>query len=365
VPRRIRVAGGGISGLATAVLLAREGFEVEVFDHHRGGGGRFAGGWQVLENGSRPLDALEELRALGLALDLAVVPVTRAVFLDAFDRRYEVGSAAPFAYFIRRGGGEGSLDAWLRGQAVAAGVALRDETAAPSGVDVVATGPRQADGVARELVFTSDLPDTVAVLFDPALTPTGYAYLFCLSGHATFGVAQVRRIAHLREAGEEAFRRFRNALGDFAVRSEHENGQFMNFSLPRHLRAADGCWRVGEAAGVQDFLFGLGNRLAFRTAGLVAAGIAGRWDEAAFARTLVRPMRSTVGLRFVYERLGRRGFAGFCRLASRSDFRKLLLWLQHPGAMRDAASRLVMAAWRERDGCRHGPLCTWCRRRER
>ena len=58
---------------------------------------------------------------------------------------------------------------------------------------MVATGPRQADGVAREVVFASDLPDTVAVLFDPTVTPTGYAYLFCLGGHATFGVAQVRR----------------------------------------------------------------------------------------------------------------------------------------------------------------------------
>jgi flavin-dependent dehydrogenase len=365
VPQRLRIAGGGISGLATAVLLAQDGFKVEVFDRHRGGGGRFTGGWQVLENGSTPLDALEELRTLGLAPDLPVIPVTRALFLDGFGRRYEVGSAAPFAYFIRRGGGEGSLDAWLRGQAVVAGVALRDETPAPNDVEVVATGPRQADGIARELVFASDLPDTVAVLFDPVLTPTGYAYLFCLSGHATLGVAQVRRVGRLREAGEEAFRRFRTVLGNFAVGNEHESGQFMNFSLPRHLRAADGRWSVGEAAGVQDFLFGLGNRLAFRTAGLAAAGIAGRWDDAAFVRTLVRPMRSTVGLRFVYERLGRRGFAGFCRLASRGDFQKLLLRLQRPGPMLDAAARLVMAAWRERKGCRHGPLCTWCRRRER
>ncbi|HQU34463.1 MAG TPA: NAD(P)/FAD-dependent oxidoreductase, partial [Thermoanaerobaculaceae bacterium] len=64
--RQIRIAGGGLSGLAAAVQLARQGFEVEVFDRHRGGGGRFAGGWQVLENGSRDLDALDELRAMGL-----------------------------------------------------------------------------------------------------------------------------------------------------------------------------------------------------------------------------------------------------------------------------------------------------------
>ncbi len=354
-----------MSGLATAVLLAREGFDVEVFDRHRGGGGRFSGGWQVLENGAAELDALDELRALGLAPDLAVVPATRALFLDGFGRRYEIGSSAPFAYFILRGGGDGSMDGWLRRQAHAAGVALRDAEAAPAHSDVIATGPRQADGIARELVFGSDLPDTVAVLFDPLVTPTGYAYLFCLSGHATFGVAQVRKVERLRLAREEAWKRFRAVFGQFAVRGEHEGGQFMNFFLPRHLRARDGRWYGGEAAGVQDFLFGLGNRLALRTAGLAAGGLAGRWDNAAFRRTIARPMRSPVGLRFAYERIGRKGFARLCEAASRRDFRELLLRVQRPRPLLDAASRLVMAAWRERSGCRHAPLCSWCRRRDR
>jgi flavin-dependent dehydrogenase len=364
VSRRIRIAGGGLSGLATAVLLARKGLEVEVFDRHRGGGGRFGGGWQVLENGTSATDALDELRGLGLVPGFATVPATRALFLDGLGGTHEVVSAVPYAYFIRRGGPDGSMDSWLRGLALAAGVTLREGAAAPADAEVVATGPRQADGAARELVFASDLADTVAVLFDPALTPSGYAYLFCLGGHGTFGVAQVRRLAGLPRAHELAWRRFREVLGEFAVRDEREHGQFMNFSLPRHLRAPDGRWYVGEAAGVQDFLFGLGNRLALRTAGLAAAGIAGAWDARGFAASVRRPMRATVATRFLYERLGRRAFAAACRRAGRGDFRDLLLRLQRPGVAADAAARLVMAAWRERRGCRHGPLCSWCRRRE-
>ena len=363
VSRRIRIAGGGLSGLATAVLLARRGVEVEVFDRHRGGGGRFGGGWQVLENGTTATDALDELRGLGLEPTFPAIGARRALFLDAFGGTHEVASAAPYAYFVRRGP-EGSLDSWLRGLALAAGVTLREGAAAPADAEVVATGPRQADGVARELVFRSDLADTVAVLFDPALTPTGYAYLFCLGGHGTFGVAQVRGVHALGRARQEAWRRFRAVFGEFAVRDESEHGQFMNFSLPRHLRAADGRWYVGEAAGVQDFLFGLGNRLALRTAGLAAAGIAGAWDAPRFAASVRRPMRATVATRFLYERLGRRAFAAFCRRAGRADFRDLLLQWQRPGIAADAAARLVMAAWRERRGCRHGPLCSWCRRRE-
>ena len=174
----------------------------------------------------------------------------------------------------------------------------------------------------------------------------------------------MRRIAGLPRASELAWRRFREVLGEFAVREEHEHGQFMNFSVPRRLRAADGRWYVGEAAGVQDFLFGLGNRLALRTAGLAAAGIAGRWDARAFSASVQRPMRTTVAARFLYERLGHRSFAAFCRRASRTDFRGLLLRLQRPDLAKDALARLVMAAWRERRGCRHAGVCGWCRERE-
>lgn len=353
-----------MSGLAAATLLARAGAAVEVYDRHRGGGGRFQGGWQIIENGSSDGDALAELARLGLAEGVAAIPAREALLLDASGAVRRVASATPYAYFIRRGG-EASLDATLRRLARAAGATLRDDTAAPSGCEVVASGPRQADGVAREVVFGSDLPDTIAVLFDPRVTPTGYAYLFCLGGHATFGVAQVRRVHGLPTAQRAAWRVFRAALGEFAVRDEREGGQFMNFAVPAGLRAADGRWYVGEAAGVQDFLFGLGNRLALRTAALAAEGIAGRWDARRFRAEILRPMRSGIAMRFAYERLGRSAFGHLSRRAASGDFRSLLRALQGASALKEAMARAVMPLWRERRGCRHAPLCRWCRRRER
>jgi flavin-dependent dehydrogenase len=360
----VRIAGGGVSGLAAATMLARAGVGVEVFDRHAGGGGRFQGGWQILENGSGSLDALRELEGYGLAAGVAAIPAREALLLDGYGGRFRVASREPYAYFIRRGG-DGSFDAALRRQAVAAGATLLDRRAAPPDAELVAWGPRQADGVAREVVFSSDLADTIAVLFDPTLTPTGYAYLFCLGGHATFGVAQVRGVRGLAAAQRAAWSVFRGALGDFAVRDQRQAGQFMNFSLPAHLRAADGRWYVGEAAGVQDFLFGLGNRLAVRSAVLAADGVLGRWDAARFRREIVAPMRSSVAMRFAYERAGRRAFSFLARRGARGDFTSLLRLMQGAGPVKALLASAVMALWRERSGCRHSPLCSWCRRRER
>lgn len=364
MPGIVRIAGAGASGLAAAVLLARRGATVELYDRRAGGGGRFHGGWQVIENGTSERDALDELRALGLPDGFTVIPATRALLLDGIGGAHEVASTRPFAYFVRRGAGNSTLDGVLLRRAMELGVRLREREAAPANADVVATGPRQADGVAREIVFITDLPDTVAVLFDPALTPTGYAYLFAVAGHGTFGVAQVRQVRDLRRAGTAAWQRFRDVLGPFSAEVVHEGGQFMNFSLPRFLRAGAGAWHVGEAAGIQDFLFGLGIRLALRSAALAADGIVGSFDHAVFETTVLRPMRTSIALRFIYERSGASSLARACRVASRRDFRELLLRVQRPSLVKDLIARAVMAAWRERSGCRHGPLCAWCRRRE-
>ncbi len=360
----MRIAGGGLSGLATAVLLARRGVGAEVFERRTEAGGRFAGGWQILENGTSGEDVLAELAGMGLGEGFEAVPARRAVFLDPGGGVHEVGSTEPFAYFVRRGGGEGSLDAWLGRRAAELGVTVHRGVAAPADSDVVATGPRQADGVAREVVFRTGLPDTVAVLFDPRVTPTGYAYLFSLAGHATFGVAQVRHVAGLRRAQAEAWRRFRDHLGPFTADILHEGGQYMNFFLPSGLQDARGRWYVGEAAGAQDFLYGLGNRLALRTAALAAGGLSGGWDGVAFRRRVLSPMRTTVALRFAYERMGPRAFTSFCRAAARRDLREMLVGLQRPRPAGRMLSALVMAGWRERRGCGHAPPCSWCRRRE-
>ncbi len=360
----VRIAGGGLSGLSTAWLLARAGFDVTVCERKPAAGGRFAGGWQVLENGSSATDALEELAAWGFPAGIPAQPLHRALLLDGFGGRYEVASRRPFAYFVRRGGGRETLDGWLEAAVEQAGGRVVRGVTPPPDAQVVATGPRQADGVAREVIFTSHLADVAAVLFDPAVTPTGYAYLFSMGGHGTFGVAQVRRTASLRSAQELAWRRFRELLGEFPLEVLHEGGQYMNFSLPSALCDGTGRWWVGEAAGVQDYLFGLGNRLAMRSAALAAAGLLGRWDAAAFLGGLRRSMTTSVGLRFLFEAMGRRGLARFCRAAAGGDFREFLVGLQRPRLLTALLARVAQWVWRERRGCRHGPLCRWCRRRE-
>lgn len=360
----IRILGAGLSGLTTAILLARRGLAVEVRDHSLGGYGRFWGGFQVLENGSVKRDCLAELADIGLRPQCEVIPLVTATFVDARRRAYEVESAQPYAYMLRRGRGEGTLDTWLEAEARSAGVRIEAGSRAEDWVpEVIATGPARADGVARELVFRTDHPDLIVTLFDPALTPTGYAYLFVQHGLGTAGAAQVRGLGAVRANANRAIAElFR--LYPMRRRDEHEHGQVMNFAIPRHLRH-DNCWFVGEAAGVQDFLFGLGNRLAVRSAALVADALSGRgWDEARFECDIVAPMRGSIAGRFLYEHLGNGGLALLCRFFAGGDFRRRLLALQRPNPLRTAMAAIVMRAWRAGDAQRGSPVAAWARRVE-
>lgn len=356
--------GGGLSGLAVATLLAERGVRVEIRDRRAMSGGRFEGGFQVLENGSRPQDVLAELDVLGFGRPPEVVPLTSAVLLDSELRRWEVSSREPYAYLVRRGGGRASLDGWLEDRAKSAGVRIRRGVsghAVPP--DVVATGPRRADGAAREVVFRTDHADLIAVLFDPALTPTGYAYLFVHDGWGTIGAARVRGLTRLRESARSAFARLDEAF-PMAREVVGEKVLFMNFGLPSHLRSG-ATWYVGEAAGVQEFLFGLGNRLALRSAALVARAVAGDgFDADGFRRDLVVPMTASIAARAAYERLGPRLVRFGCRWLAAGDFRQRLIRLQSPTVPHQAVARMVMMAWRERRGCPHLPVARWCRRVE-
>lgn len=353
-----------MSGSAAAVLLARRGRQVEVRDR-RPGRGRFSGGFQVLENGSSDIDVLDELAALGFDLGEIAVPLREAVLVDPKLGRHTVRSRRPYAYLIRRGAGAGTLDDALALAAHGAGVGV--EAGGPDGTwapDVVATGPRRADGVARELTFTTDHDDLIAVHFDPDLTPTGYAYLFVRDGVGTAGAAQVRALGDLRGNARRAFARLFD-LFPMTVEAESERARHMNFGIPGRLEH-DGVWYVGEAAGVQEFLFGLGNRLAFRSAGLVAEAVVGDgWDAGAFRRGIVAPMEASVLGRAVFELAGGRTMARLCRWLAAGDFRERLISLQRPTWARRLAARAVMAAWGSRRCCRELPVARWCRREER
>jgi flavin-dependent dehydrogenase len=308
--RPIRIAGAGPSGLAAAIVLARAGHAVELFERRSHCGARFGGDLQGLENWSSDTDVLDELRALGIETDFHAAPSfegtqTDGVHDDTF------AFAKPAFYIVKRGDVPGSLDRSLARQALAAGADIRFGTPCPPGTaDIEATGPRGRAPFAIDtgIVFETDAPDCAVALLNDDIAPGGYAYLLITQGYAcccTMLFDDFRSI-------HERFARAREALIErrgISVRNARQVGGL------GHVRAraswTSGLSRcVGEAAGLQDFLWGFGIRLAIRSGALAATSLIGDADYAAAAESaFAGRLRIGVANRWLWERTSGNGYS--------------------------------------------------------
>jgi flavin-dependent dehydrogenase len=306
--RPIRIAGGGPAGLACAIELAKAGQMVEVHERRSRLGGRFDGDHQVFPAFGDEPNGQGLLELLGIRPeDLFWVPLREARFLDGSGQALMARSERPYAYLIRRGPQPGSLDRTLLRRAEELGVELRSASRLdPAKADVVATGARRVDGLALERMFETRAEDRIDVLFDPALTPAGYAYLFVHAGEATLGVAALGGYRRLEEMLEKAARRFA-MVEPFDQHRFRSACHGMNFGLPSSA-VEDGRLLVGEAGGFQDFLFGLGLRMALLSGHLAARSLLKGEDyDMLWQAKLGARLRASLVDRWIYERAASRG----------------------------------------------------------
>jgi flavin-dependent dehydrogenase len=362
----IRVAGAGPAGLAAAITLARAGRRVEVHEAKDDVGRRFIGDLQVIENASEAEDALAFLDRIGIERNFWLREGTSARFYDARRRGRTVTATSPYAYFIRRGSFEGTLDRGLLRQALDAGAEVRfGSRLDPAAADIVATGPATPDGLAKEITFSSTAPDRVDVYFDHTIAPGGYSYLFIVDGIGTFGCAIVsdfRRIDfHFDRALAAA-----QAIEPFAAGDDYRSGySYMNFHLKE--RATSGSARyAGEAGGFQDYLFGLGIRYALTTGHLAARSILHGTDyDSLWHEALGEKQSTSLVNRFLYETGGNRGLAYFVSRASRAgDFREYLSGWHRASWWKTALAPVVRRLWKHEGRCLHKPGEHWCRSRD-
>ncbi len=323
----VEIVGAGPAGLAAALAVVRAGRRAVLWERRRRVGARFHGDFQGLENWSDGGDVLDELAALGIAADFDHAPVHEVTVYapDGTPRRFQ--SARPLFYLVRRGSEAGTLDHALLGQALAAGVEVRFGQARPAPrCGIVGHGPRRADALALGYLFETDAPDGCHAVVSEALAPGGYAYLLVQGGRGTLATCLFRHFERAEACLAASVAFFDRHVPVRRLRPRRFGG-VGNFALPRRVRHGDRLL-VGEAAGLQDPLFGFGIRTALRSGAAAGAALAGG-DPAAWQRYWRRHLRpvqqvATVN-RWLYERLGDRGYAAvLARYPAGQDVREWL-----------------------------------------
>ena len=366
--RLIRIAGAGPSGLAAAIALARAGRAVEVHEAKRDVGTRFIGDLQIIEGASESEPVPAFLDRLGIGRNFYFRAANWATFYDHRSVGRVIRSAEPYGWFIHRGAEEGTLDRGLLAQAQGAGAkVIFNSRLSQDQADIVATGPASPDGLAKEMTWKVEdrSSELVDVYFNHKLAPGGYSYLFILDGIATFGcaiVADFKQIDSYFDHSLVAAQRVHH----FDVPADARTGySYMNFHLKRQA-TANGTRFVGEAAGFQDYLFGLGIRYALTSGALAAQSILEERDFDDLWKAELKPKQETSLVnRFLYESGGNFGLSMFVRQAARAkDFHQYLSGWHRTRWWKTLLSPMIRRVWKHEGRCQHKPGVHWCRSRD-
>jgi len=335
----VRIAGAGPAGLCAGLLLARQGLAVELREKRPRVGTRFSGAIHGIENWSTREPFTERLAAWGVELGSTLRPCHELVLCDESSRR-SIRSEQPLFYLVRRGADEGTLEGALLRLARDAGVDVRlGSTFGDGPVDLDATGPVRARRACVEagIHFDTRSPDVAAALVSRRETPAGYAYLLVRDGIGSLCAVRFdgRSVTPEQLA---ACRRLLCRHVPVDICAPRPGAGYGSFSLLGAL-GRGGCWALGEAAGLQDLLWGFGIRRALESAALAArCWLAGEDYPRAARRALALPDRAMVVNRYVWDKTAARGLRIYAHLLCRGgDVRAALL-----GATRERALHRIL-----------------------
>ncbi|MFV1992184.1 MAG: NAD(P)/FAD-dependent oxidoreductase, partial [Acidimicrobiales bacterium] len=236
-----QVIGAGPAGLVAAATLARSGLPVRVVDQGEDVGHRFSGDFQGLENWSTTQDVLDWMLELGVQADFEYEPFHEVTFYDHHLKpTLAQATSGPLFYLIRRGPMEGSLDRALLTQARAAGASVQFGHQAKKARrgNIIATGPRYADGLVTGFVFPTSLANQARCIVSERMAPAGYAYLLACNGRATLATCLFRREHNWKDARDLAVAAFTELVPSLASELDHArpfSGQGSVFPMARYV----------------------------------------------------------------------------------------------------------------------------------
>lgn len=327
--KEINILGAGISGLACAIILRRNGYNVNVYEKNGYVGKRFNEDWQGLENWSEKIDILKQIESYGIDLSFEYEPSSELTVHYSGKMRTCIANNA--CYYVRRGSKEGCLDVALLEQAKKLGVKIyfnyRQERELP--VQVNATGPRNASGFVKGIKFNTNFENGFHMAFGKNIAKGFYSYLLTRNGHGTIATVYGRDSA---SRSEEFLQNTLNYFSDYLDEKELSRGKkfggFGHFEIRKNYYDENGSMLIGEAGGFQDGFWGFGMRYAFQSANLAAKSIIQNESyNNLIKENLLKKMKHSKRNRLIFEMMGPLAYPiPYLFLSTKDPLKYLNLW---------------------------------------
>ena len=271
----IKIMGAGISGLSAAINLAKDGYNVDVFEKRSDCGKRFLGDLEGFENWSSSVDILDEIRSMNIKTNFDYHPFKtihisngKEVINNTFEK--------PIFYIVKRGPVENSLDQGLKNQALDAGVNIHFNSKPKKGdMNIISIGPAEYTpfAIAKGIRFDTESDDIAVALINRKASLNAYSYLLITNGYGCICTV------NLYIPGVKANEYFKNTYNFITklfnpdIKNPQKIGGFGSFRFKLKL-IEKGKIYTGEAAGLQDLFWGFGMRYAINSGYFAAQSIA-------------------------------------------------------------------------------------------
>jgi len=279
--RKIRIAGAGISGLVAGIILAKNGYQVEIFEKRPRIGSFFQKDIHSLRNYAYSYDIIEEYKKCDIEIS-NFFPVFKEFRFAPSGKSLEIYSDnKPLFYNIIRGyKDKRSLDNELLHLATFYKVRVcfnKKINKDNPKVDIVATGASQPSGIAYGGHYRMNKNiklDSIYYLVDNNIAPKGYIYLVPFQKEFSLLLATTK--IENKDKLKKRFNLLRqnNVIKKVLDGATYKNGVFGFVSFnPLETAIKDGKLYIGEAAGFIDASTGFGTHHAIISGYLAAKSI--------------------------------------------------------------------------------------------
>ena len=336
----VHILGAGLSGLSAAIILSKNGYDVHVHEIRSDSGARFDGDFQGLENWTGSKDFFDEMREWGLDPDSFKSDAFSVVDLIHPDDEITQPVTDGVAFrVVERGTDEHCIDQGFKRMAIEAGATIHyGSKRGPEECQIIAAGPKDSSAVAFGEIFHTDHPNHVSFQLNDKLAPGAYSYLIIIDGIGLICTCLWRKQKKSGRYLNETIAWYESHY-ELNRRPIKRVGGKGDFSLPDKY-FHDGRYYVGEAGGLQDFMWGFGMRYAITSGVLAAKSILGEGDyESEVRKNLVPLIKISATNRFLMNRMGDNGFKMVARYWMRDQRRKgdgleFMRWVYNPGIFR-------------------------------
>ena len=336
----VHILGAGLSGLSAAIILSKNGYDVHVHEIRSDSGARFDGDFQGLENWTGSKDFFDEMREWGLDPDSFKSDAFSVVDLIHPDDEITQPITDGVAFrVVERGTDEHCIDQGFKRMAIEAGATIHyGSKRDPEECQIIAAGPKDSSAVAFGEIFHTDHPNHVSFQLNDKLAPGAYSYLIVIDGIGLICTCLWRKQKKSGRYLNETIAWYESHY-ELNRRPIKRVGGKGDFSLPDKY-FHDGRYYVGEAGGLQDFMWGFGMRYAITSGVLAAKSILGEGDyESEVRKNLVPLIKISATNRFLMNRIGDNGFKMVARYWMRDQRKKgdgleFMRWVYTPGLFR-------------------------------